>query len=81
VPGTASPQKTQRYLIRASAGQILKVGVDGTAKLSLLDPEGRPIENATGVKARSLQLPTTGDYTVDVTSAEASDFKLDVDVK
>lgn len=81
IQGRSSPQQTQRYLIRANAGQILEVGVSGGAKISLLLPDGSPVTNATGIKRRSLELPTSGDYIVDVISREATDFQLDVDVK
>jgi serine/threonine-protein kinase len=81
IQGRSSRQQTQRYLLRANAGQVLTVGVNGNAQISLLLPDGRPVEDATGVKRRSLQLPTSGDYIVDVSSSKETDFQLDVDVK
>ncbi|MBE9029482.1 hypothetical protein IQ266_06860 [filamentous cyanobacterium LEGE 11480] len=67
--------------MRASAGQILKVGIDGNANISLRHPDGNPVKDASGVKGRQFQLPKSGDYMIDVNSADPTAFELNVDVK
>ncbi|NJN49191.1 MAG: hypothetical protein HC805_04635 [Alkalinema sp. RL_2_19] len=81
IAGQGKAQSTNRYLMRASAGQILKVGINGPASISLKYPDGSPIDDASGIKGRSLQLPRSGDYIIDVSSNAPGDFELKVDVK
>jgi hypothetical protein len=81
INGQASEKVVRRYLVDARAGQILSVGVTGGARLSLLYPDGSPVEDATGISQWSGQLPKRGDYIIDVSSNQPSDFQLNVSVK
>jgi serine/threonine protein kinase len=81
IAGKASAQTLRRYLINAKAGQVLTVDVRGGANMTLMYPDGRPIEDTNGIQRWSGQLPDAGDYMVDVSAAQPSDFELNVTVK
>ncbi len=77
----ASDTVTRRYLVDARAGQILTVNVSG-AQITLMYPDGRPIEDTlNGISQWSGQLPSRGDYIIDVSADRPSDFQLNVTVK
>lgn len=78
--GNISPKKIKRYLIRVNSDQILQVSINGNARISVFYIDGRPIEDANGLQSVSLQMPTSGDYTIEITSTNTTDFQLNVDV-
>jgi membrane carboxypeptidase/penicillin-binding protein PbpC len=67
-------------LIRVNSDQILQVSINGNARISVFYIDGRPIEDANGLQSVSLQMPTSGDYTIEITSTNTTDFQLNVDV-
>ena len=71
----------RRYLVNAQAGQVLKAElVEGAVTLNIRFPDGQLVEDASGIVFWEAQLPQSGDYRIDVVSADSVRFKLEVRV-
>lgn len=84
VSGHVKPQQLKRYLVNAQAGQTLSVTVKGNAvTLDIRDPNGQLIENASKLQSWKAQLPSSGNYQIDVTAVadKDTDFTLNVKVR
>ncbi|MBE9182730.1 serine/threonine protein kinase, partial [Oculatella sp. LEGE 06141] len=82
VSDQASNAVIKRYLINAQAGQILSVeAAEGAVTLDIRYPNGQLVEDASGLVQWQAQLPTSGDYIVDVIATQPTDYTLDVSVR
>jgi len=81
MPGKTSPQKIKRYLVKAQEGQIMTVGVEeGNVKFNVRYPSGEKVEDATGVGLWQAQLPSSGEYQIDVIAPQETNFTLSIGV-
>ncbi|TVQ05843.1 MAG: serine/threonine protein kinase, partial [Leptolyngbya sp. DLM2.Bin27] len=81
--GQVNENRIRRYLINAREGQILALDlptVSGPVTLDVRFPSGEMIPDASRVLSWQGQLPTGGDYIVDVKSARPSNYTLRVSV-
>ncbi|NES97879.1 MAG: serine/threonine protein kinase [Desertifilum sp. SIO1I2] len=82
VTGNLSPNKMQRYLIQARGKQIMVVKVlQGEAQVSIISPTGDRIGGSSGESPDwQGQLPVDGDYAIEVSSEQISEFALALDI-
>ena len=80
--GTLAPNQLQRYLLECGRGQqfILQVW-QGNVNVTVRDPEGQIIGAAVqGKVGWQGILPSTGDYVVEISAADGSDYAVEVAV-
>ncbi|MEM7066916.1 MAG: protein kinase [Cyanobacteria bacterium P01_B01_bin.77] len=80
---SVGPGRVQRYLVNAQQGQIVTVKItqaNGPVTFDVAFPGGEQIADAEGVLYWNSYLPLGGDYIIDVQSASAAEFTLDVQV-
>lgn len=80
--GTVASHQLQRYLLECGQGQqfILQVG-HGNVNIAIRDPEGQILGAAMpGQTGWQGILPSTGDYIVEISSSEGSDYAVEVAV-
>lgn len=83
VSGQIKPQHIKRYLVNVQEGQLLFVAVkQGAVTLNIRYPDSQIIEDAANVLNWQGQVPSGGDYQVDVIPIQELDtnFSLDVSV-
>ena len=80
LPGLiTSPQQSKLYLVNAQQGQIMRVNLrESNATLEIRDPNNQPLDNASGVVAWNGQLPSDGQYQIEVSASDPTTFNLDV---
>ncbi|MBE9158300.1 protein kinase [Nodosilinea sp. LEGE 06152] len=81
VSGQVNEDRTRRYVINAQEGQVLALDlptVSGPVTLDVRFPNGELIPDASRVLSWQGQLPTSGDYLVDVSSPRPSNYVLRV---
>lgn len=84
VSGLTTPQLVKRYLVNAAEGQQLSVAVErGVVTLELRDPNGQLVEDACTLLTCRLQVPSDGEYQIDVipNQEQDSEFTLDVSLR
>jgi serine/threonine protein kinase len=82
ISGTTSVRRVKRYLVYAQAGQVLSARLQtGKATLDIRYPDGRLVENASGLGEWEGKVEGSGEYQIDVKSNEATNFTLDVSVR
>lgn len=84
VSGLTRPQQIKRYLVNAQEGQMLSVTVQqGVVTLDMRYPDGQPVKDACTLLTCRLQLPSDGEYQIDVIANQEQDseFTLDVSVR
>lgn len=78
--GQVAPDRIQRYLLPAEAGQEITVELTrGAAVLMVQDPNGRV--EAQRTRRWSTRSPKNGNYQIDVTSTAPTDFTVAVTVR
>ena len=71
------PRTIKRYLLNAQEGQQLAVEVqDGGVSLTIRDPGGQVIPDASGVQFWQSQVLRAGNYTIDVIAQRPTRFQL-----
>lgn len=81
VTANTNANTIRRYLVNARAGQVLSVEVlEGPVSLNIRYPDGSLVEDASRIVFWEAQLPTSGDYRIDVVAADATRFRLEVRV-
>jgi serine/threonine-protein kinase len=85
VPGIiTSPQQSKLYVVNAQQGQIMSVNLgesNANATVEIRDPNGQPLDNvSSGVLEWNGQLPSDGQYQIEVSASEPTRFNLDVSV-
>jgi serine/threonine-protein kinase len=71
------PRTIKRYLINAQEGQQLAAEVqDGGVSLTIRDPGGQVIADASGVQFWQSQVLRAGNYTIDVIAQRPTRFQL-----
>ncbi|MGG6241420.1 protein kinase domain-containing protein [Nodosilinea sp. AN01ver1] len=81
VSGQVNENRTRRYVINVQEGQVLALDlptVSGPVTLDVRFPNGELIPDASRVLSWQGQLPTSGDYLVDVSSPRPSNYVLRV---
>ena len=75
-------QSSKRYLINLQPGQVLKAELlEGAVTLNIRYPDGRPVENASGVVTWNARIFEGGEYQLDVVAAQPTDFLLNLAVQ
>ncbi|WP_421658348.1 protein kinase domain-containing protein [Leptothermofonsia sp. ETS-13] len=78
----ANPNVIRRYLLNARRGQILKVQVNsGAVTLNIRYPDGRIVDDASNVLSWESELPSGGDYMIDVIAFQKTRFEMEVTVR
>lgn len=82
VTGNLTPEQIQRYLLKAQRGQLVVVKViQGHVNFSTIAPDGQRLGGTTGnTKEWKGQLPTEGDYVVEVSAAQPEEFALTIEI-
>lgn len=82
VSGQTSEAKVKRYLVNVQSGQVLKAEIlQGAVTLNIRYPDGRPVENASGIVTWNARIFEGGEYQVDVAAPQPTDFALNVAVQ
>lgn len=82
ISGRTSPQLLKRYLVRAAKGQVIAVEpVTGDVTFNIRYPDGEPVEDASGLLSWQAQLPTAGDYQIEVIAPQETAFTLNVSLR
>ncbi len=84
ISGRTSQRRTKRYLVYAQAGQVLSARIQtgaGAARLDIRYPNGQLVENASGLGEWEGKVDTSGEYKIDVTANEATNFTIEVNVR
>ncbi|MFM7448870.1 MAG: protein kinase domain-containing protein [Leptolyngbyaceae cyanobacterium] len=84
VTGRAGPQVIKRYLVGSSKGNILSATIsprDGSLRLTIRYPNGRPVENASGVLQWESEVTRNGEYQIDVIADQDTNFQLDIGLR
>lgn len=81
VSGLTKPQQIKRYLVNAQVGQQLSVTVkQGVVTLNMYYPDGQPLENACTLLTCKVQVPSDGDYQIDVIANQEQDSQFTLDI-
>jgi len=82
VTGQISPSQVRRYLLKAKQGQILALKVlQGKVSLSTIAPNGVRIGgSATNSRNWQGRLPVDGDYVIEITTQQAGDYVLSLEI-
>ena len=81
VVNSVGPDQLKRYVVSARQGQILTVDAlssDRLVSFELLMPDGTVLPSASNLERWEGFLPEGGDYSIDVTASEQSEFTLDI---
>ncbi len=81
VANSVGPGQLKRYVVNAKQGQILTVNAlssDQPVSFELLMPDGTVLPDASQLERWQGFLPLGGDYSVDVTAPERSEFTLEI---
>ncbi len=82
IVGKTTPAIVRRYLVNAQKGQTLSVQLNsGAATLAIRYPNGKLVEDSSGVVNWQAQLSKSGDYQIDVIANQETDYQLDVNVR
>lgn len=77
-----APQQFKRYLVSASAGQVLKVEIlAGDVTVDIRSANGELLEEGSGNLAWQAQLTESGDYLIDARASKETDFTLAVSLE
>lgn len=77
------PGEVRRYVVNAQEGQIMTVRItdaQGPAGFDVLMPGGEMMADASGIVFWESYLPVGGDYSIDVSAAQAAEFTLEIAV-
>ncbi|VXD24671.1 hypothetical protein PL8927_830052 [Planktothrix serta PCC 8927] len=81
VTGTIKPTEKRQYTLECAAGQKMSIDVkEGTVNINIIDPNGQTIGTIKNGKNWQGELPTNGDYSIEVSAPKDANFKLNVDV-
>lgn len=74
--------QTKRYSINCGSGQPMTVQIkQGDINLKIIDPNGQTIGNAVkGAPQWQSQLPSEGDYIIEVSAPNQSDYTINIEV-
>lgn len=78
-----APGEVRRYVVNAREGQIMTVRIteaQGPAGFDVLMPGGETMADASGIVFWESYLPAGGDYSIDVSAAQAAQFTLEIAV-
>lgn len=81
VSGSVNAQTIKRYLVNVRKGQSLGVQVSQGSRITVRYPDGRTVEDASGLQSWQGIVPSSGDYQVDVSSDRPTNFTLSVDIR
>ena len=77
------PGEVRRYVVNAQEGQIITVRItdaQGPVGFDVLMPGGEMMVDASGVVFWESYLPVGGDYSIDVSAAQAAEYTLEIAV-
>lgn len=82
IRGNISPAQIRRYLVNSGEGQQFSVRIlQGNVNVAVIDPSGRTLGTATSSSTFwQGRLPRTGDYAVEITSQNNSNYAVSVEV-
>jgi serine/threonine protein kinase len=81
VSDQASDTVTKRYLVNVEPGQVLSAEIlQGAVTLNIRHPDGRLVDNASGIVTWQSQVFEPGDYQIDVLATQPTNFTLSVKV-
>ena len=84
ISGRTSQRRPKRYLVYAQAGQVLSARIQtgtGAARLNIRYPNGQLVDNASGLGEWEGKVDSSGEYKIDVTAKEATNFTIEVNVR
>ncbi|HBE31376.1 MAG TPA: hypothetical protein DD990_08585, partial [Cyanobacteria bacterium UBA11368] len=84
ISGRTSQRRIKRYLVYAQAGQVLSARIQtgaGAARLDIRYPNGQLVENASALGEWEGKVDSSGEYKIDVTANEATNFTIEVNVR
>lgn len=82
VSDQTSDMRIKRYLVNAQPGQVLKAEIlQGAVTLNIRYPDGRLVEDASGIVTWSARIFEGGEYQIDVVGTQPTDFTLNVAVQ
>ncbi len=79
--GLIKPTEKRQYKLECSAGQQMSIEVEkGTVNINIIDPTGKIIGTIQNSKTWQGELPSNGDYSLEVSAPKEENFTLKVDV-
>ncbi|MEM8503835.1 MAG: protein kinase [Cyanobacteria bacterium P01_D01_bin.1] len=81
VANNVGPGRLKRYVINAKQGQILTVNVvssEQPVSFELMMPDGSVLPDASNLERWQGFLPLGGEYSIDVTASERSEFTMEI---
>ena len=74
--------KSKRYLVECNSGQSMTVKVpEGTVSAVIIAPNGEKVATANSTTPWQGQLPSSGDYTIEISGDNKANYKVKIEVK
>lgn len=74
--------QSKRYLLECNSGQSMTVNVpEGTVSAAIIAPNGEKVGTANSTSPWQGQLPTSGDYTIEISGDSKANYGVKIEVK
>ena len=74
--------KSKRYLVECNSGQSMTVKVpEGTVSAAIIAPNGEKVATANSTTPWQGQLPSSGDYTIEISGDNKANYGVKIEVK
>ena len=74
--------KSKRYLVECNSGQSMTVNVpEGTVSAAIIAPNGEKVATANSTTPWQGQLPSSGDYTIEISGDNKANYGVKIEVK
>lgn len=79
---TLPDNKSKRYLVDCNSGQSMTVNVpEGTVSAAIIAPNGEKVGTANSTTPWQGQLPSSGDYTIEISGNNKANYGVKIEVK
>lgn len=79
---TLPDNKSKRYVLECNSGQSMTVNVpEGTVSAAIIAPNGEKIATANSTTPWQGQLPSSGDYTIEISGDNKANYGVKIEVK
>lgn len=74
--------KSKRYVLECNSGQSMTVNVpEGTVSAAIIAPNGKKVATANSTTPWQGQLPSSGDYTIEISGDNKANYGVKIEVK
>lgn len=79
---TLPDNKSKRYLVECNSGQSMTLNVqEGTVSAAIIAPNGEKVGSANSTTPWQGQLPSSGDYTIEISGDNKANYGVKIEVK